>query len=419
MVLEDGPQLDTGAFTRMLEYHAVSLAKLYCSGSLQESCFLRRMKMRVNNCFFRGIAIMVIMLCVLKFYSFESDANENYEVYADKLNQLGIFNGTSEGYELDRAPTRVEAAVMFIRLLGLEDFVLQQNFSHPFEDVPTWAEQYIGFLYEAKLTNGTSETTYGSNDTISADMFMTFVLRALDYNDQTGDFSWDEALEFAYDIELITPEIYDELIEKNFLRAQLSQLSYLALQMPYKNSKITIAERLIVYDSIDVKMVVEMGIVTPENALAMIRSRQLTEESNKEKEYIVPISEEILRCLIEQDMTALKEMFSEDRQDSIVFDEVFEYFTCDEFVNAEIKDSAGGGSSWSDGERVEWNVTPEIRNIEVVIYDENGNAITQYYSIYYKFQIVSEDKSLEGIQYIILSKLDENMNRIDSIEIGH
>lgn len=374
--------------------------------------------MRVNNYFSRGIAIIVIMLCVLTFYSFESDATENYEVYADKLNQLGIFNGTSDGYELDRAPTRVEAAVMFIRLLGFEEFVLQQNYSHPFEDVPTWAEQYIGFLYEAELTNGTSETTYGSNDTISADMFMTFVLRALYYNDKAGDFSWDESLEFAYDKGLISLEIYDELIGKDFLRAQLSQLSFLALQMPYKDSAITIAERLIVFDSIDVNLVVEMGIVTPENAMAMIRSRQLTEESNKEKEYILPVSEEILRCLVEKDMNALKELFSEDRQDSINLDEVFEYFICDEFVNAEIRDSAGGGSSWSNGERVEWNVTPEIRNIEVIIYDEKGNAITQYYSIYYKLQIVSEDKSLEGIQFIILSKLDENMDRIDFIEIG-
>ena len=40
---------------------------------------------------------------------------------ADDLKEIGMFKGTNEGYELDRAPTRVEAAVMLVRMLGKEE----------------------------------------------------------------------------------------------------------------------------------------------------------------------------------------------------------------------------------------------------------------------------------------------------------
>ena len=44
----------------------------------------------------------------------------NFESVADQLNTLGVFQGTATGYQLDRAPTRAEAATMLVRLLGKE-----------------------------------------------------------------------------------------------------------------------------------------------------------------------------------------------------------------------------------------------------------------------------------------------------------
>ena len=40
---------------------------------------------------------------------------------AERLEALGLFRGTEAGYELDRAPTRAEAGVMLVRLLGTEE----------------------------------------------------------------------------------------------------------------------------------------------------------------------------------------------------------------------------------------------------------------------------------------------------------
>ena len=86
---------------------------------------------------------------------------EQYE-YAVKLNTLGLFKGTDIGFELEREPTRLEGAVMFVRLLGGEEEALTQEYSHPFTDVPQWASPYVGFLYKHKLTKGIAATQFGS-----------------------------------------------------------------------------------------------------------------------------------------------------------------------------------------------------------------------------------------------------------------
>lgn len=44
----------------------------------------------------------------------------SYDNCADRLSDLGLFQGTGNGYQLDRAPTRAEAATMLVRLLGAE-----------------------------------------------------------------------------------------------------------------------------------------------------------------------------------------------------------------------------------------------------------------------------------------------------------
>ena len=50
-----------------------------------------------------------------------SASASDYDAVAEDLSAIGVFRGTSDGFELDRAPTRSEAAIMLVRLLGAED----------------------------------------------------------------------------------------------------------------------------------------------------------------------------------------------------------------------------------------------------------------------------------------------------------
>ena len=68
----------------------------------------------------------------------------NFTHCADALKNMGLLVGTQNGYELDRTPTRAEAAIMLVRLLGEEDAAMVGNYDVPFTDVPDWAAPYIG-----------------------------------------------------------------------------------------------------------------------------------------------------------------------------------------------------------------------------------------------------------------------------------
>ena len=59
----------------------------------------------------------------------------SYDNCADRLSDLGLFQGTGNGYQLDRAPTRAEAATMLVRLLGAEAEAEELDYSAPFTDL--------------------------------------------------------------------------------------------------------------------------------------------------------------------------------------------------------------------------------------------------------------------------------------------
>ncbi len=106
-----------------------------------------------------------------------------YTYSIECLTELGLLRGTGESLELDRTPTRAEAITMIVRLEGGEDEVQSGDFSHPFTDVPEWADGYVGYAYENGITKGMSETKFGSDIPVSGQMYVTMVLRTLGYAD--------------------------------------------------------------------------------------------------------------------------------------------------------------------------------------------------------------------------------------------
>ena len=133
------------------------------------------------------------------------------EQLAETLKTLGLFVGSDSGFELDRAPTRIEEVVMLIRLLGKEQEALSGSWTHPFDDIPVWsgdrANKYIGYAYQHNLANGIDTGKFGSDTPATAQMFATFMLRALGYNDNAAlgatDFTYASALDFAMERGLI------------------------------------------------------------------------------------------------------------------------------------------------------------------------------------------------------------------------
>lgn len=179
------------------------------------------------------------------------DGNIYYglEEIAMKLYKLGLMKGVSveiDGkieFDLERTPTRVEAITMLVRLLGAEEEATNMNKTHPFIDVPEWADGYVSYAYEKGLTKGISETLFDSNSVIRPEMYLTFMLRALGYTDSGDepDFSWESPWKLAIDNRITERDGYYEI----FLRKEMVDMSYNTLFANIKNTDQKMYEKMI------------------------------------------------------------------------------------------------------------------------------------------------------------------------------
>ncbi|MGE5389956.1 MAG: transglutaminase domain-containing protein [Deltaproteobacteria bacterium] len=193
------------------------------------------------------ISILLLALCYFSLPPL-TQAVPSHQDEAQILNSLGLLKGSSNGFNLERKPTRAEGAVMLVRLLGGENQAIGQNYQHPFRDVPAWASPYVGYMYTASLTQGSGPATFSPDDPLSALAYTAFVLRALGYSDQSGDFDYNSSLDKARELGMLTSQRVAALANRPFIREDMVNLSYLALKMPLKNRSTTLIEKLVYQD---------------------------------------------------------------------------------------------------------------------------------------------------------------------------
>lgn len=198
-----------------------------------------------------GCRIISLVLCLIFILSGTAIASGSSE-YADKLYELGLFRGTENGYELDRALSREEAATMIVRLMGVEDEVLNAEYNENFVDVPQtrWSFPYVMYCYEHGITKGTGSDTFSPQSIITAREYTTLILRLLEYEAEPGD---------AYYI-AVEKGMFSTSKEKEFdtsplfLRGDMVYISYRALKT--KN-----ADGIILAD-----ILAENGVITQKQA---------------------------------------------------------------------------------------------------------------------------------------------------------
>lgn len=179
-------------------------------------------------------AVLALSLCSPVFA-----AGNSVRFSADVLYTLGLVKGTENGFELDKAATRDEAIALTIRLTGQEAQALSGGFSHPFTDVPDWSQPYIGYGYSTGLVKGTGDTTCGAADAVSANDFVTLMLRALGYDDSRGDFFWGTAALYGFSLGLGRGS-YD-----SFTRGDMFEIALAAISAKPKNGGGTMISALV------------------------------------------------------------------------------------------------------------------------------------------------------------------------------
>ena len=167
---------------------------------------------------------------------------------AERLHDMDLFRGTAQGYELDRAPTRAEAAAMLVRLLGAEEQAQALAYTAPYTDLVGWEQPYVQYLYDNGLTNGTSATTFGPTESCSAQMYAAFLLRALGYTEAAGDFTYADAVPQAQACGVYDPAVIDTA---DFLRGDVAEASYTALSVTPKGGEGTLLDQLVQEGAVD------------------------------------------------------------------------------------------------------------------------------------------------------------------------
>lgn len=108
--------------------------------------------------------------------------------YLDLITGTGTTATGSVTFDLHRDLSRLEGAVMAVRLMGLEAAAQNGSYAHPYADVPDWASGYIGVLYQSGLTEATADNRFRPGDPCSTDTFMAYMLHALGYRMNAGDY---------------------------------------------------------------------------------------------------------------------------------------------------------------------------------------------------------------------------------------
>jgi len=165
---------------------------------------------------------------------------------AMRLYYLQLITGTGTeinggiSFDLDRDLTRLEGAVMAVRLMGAEDAVLAGDYVHPYVDVPEWASAYIGYLYTVGLTEVNTEWLFQPDVPASEEVFMSYMLYALGYRMQMGDYSLLTSASLAR-----AAGISPMADEEPMTRGDAVVAMYNALRTTMKGSSAMLSEQLV------------------------------------------------------------------------------------------------------------------------------------------------------------------------------
>ncbi len=155
------------------------------------------------------------------------------EKYAESLNSIGLLRGTEKGYELEKTFTREESVTILVRLLGDEAKLNAADYQPVFKDVPSdrWSYAYTMYCHDNGITKGTAADEFSPEADVSADQFVTLVLRLLGYTDATPE----NAFETAQSLGLVSADDVKEYkASGKFIRDDMVKVVYEALSVKTK-----------------------------------------------------------------------------------------------------------------------------------------------------------------------------------------
>lgn len=158
--------------------------------------------------------------------------SETNDTPIDKLNELGLFKGTDNGYELDKTLTRAEMCALISRILvNAED---SDEVSIDYTDVSKnfWAYKDIAKLTANGIINGFEDNSFRPDEEVTAEQLAAMLTRATGHSSlaENTDVWYESIMKLAEDYG-ITKNV--EFLENSPIsRGQAVTMYYNALNLP-------------------------------------------------------------------------------------------------------------------------------------------------------------------------------------------
>ncbi len=208
--------------------------------------------------FKRFVTILTIIGLVLSTVSpISLFADEDIGMEGRICRDLGILKGDTgivDNAYLETRPSRLQAAIMFLRLKGLEEDALSYRSGSNFKDASAiaWEEgrNVLRYLKNNPQLGWIGDgTNFHPYNLISSKEYYKVLLESLGYKqiiDEDGDFSWNSVLEFAED-----KGLYKVADVKDFTVRNLAVATVEALKTRMKDSGRKLIEYLVDIGEVD------------------------------------------------------------------------------------------------------------------------------------------------------------------------
>jgi Big-like domain-containing protein len=192
----------------------------------------------------RTLSLVLALVMVLGSFGavFAVDTEDKVEVGAF-LETVGVLQGDEEGnLMLDNTLLRRDMVILLSRLMGVEE--VAKDFpaeSLTFKDITdAHYNGYIAWSVENGLIKGHSEDVFGFNENVTAQQYVTVLMRALDYD--VEDEAYATVLADAKELGLCGDLEVEN--DDQITRGQMAVMTFNALGATMNDSEVTLAESL-------------------------------------------------------------------------------------------------------------------------------------------------------------------------------
>lgn len=214
----------------------------------------------------KKLLAVIVSVCVLATFALPAFAAETTTLTDAQISEkLGAVKGdTSQGVTeeyLAKGTTRLQAAIIYLRMLNLEEEALAFESEDNFADAAdvAWAggRAILAYLKANPELGwqGVSETTFEPNGAASAQMMYKVALEALGYKQGT-DFEWADVFTFAEDKGLGKAADLAELTNNDMCTIVVEMLG-----IKVKDGDVTLVEKLVADGVIDEADAIEVGLI--------------------------------------------------------------------------------------------------------------------------------------------------------------